>query len=787
MKRTSTIFLLVLFFGGIGLVWFADNSNQLTRVDRIKLSDVVLPELDKVKVQEIRQIEITGGPDPILMQRGEGGSWQLLKPVKTAASRVSAEAMVTGLGLLKRLPMSGTLDGPPESFGLDKPERTIRLFGADSSQPLASLELGKSIKDGRYVRRGSDKAIMIVDSKLVGLADASAKAWRETTLFQGSTFQVEKVKISRPGRPLELEHLSGRWRMILPFRALVEENKAEAIVADLLSMRVPNQSGYVADDVRDFAPYGLDAPALTIEIKTANSPTQTVYIGKPAPRREGAKSEEFYARRGDLNEVILIGNGGFKQLGTDPSTLRSLKLADFAAKRIEFLQITEGGHRSLLQRTKSGWVFKEPTEEPAESADIEKFVEALVESSASQVLEPEKVVEPRLDPPRWAIEAWTSGRDGTQRIGRPETPPDLAIYLGRDDALLKSIFAQIPGDPMILALPDKILDTLPYGHVGFRSRNLLRDDPKKITRLTVRRPDGIFILDAIPGKTSADATKWLMVAPASAPGDPSVIANLVNAMATLRADRLIADRPEDGDREGLNQAVLYVTWRVRTESEGEPVEHRLRVGAPVRGQKDGARYARLDDLPTVFSVSQNFLRLFDQELRDRRPFGQGFKPDRVAKLEFDWPGRDKSLSFVRVPDPLGGPANWKPAGADPGSFPLSRLGPLVAELAGLQTNRYVQYLGEFAPFLGLTPARMTIKITLESPKNEFVLSFGSISPATPDKLAATLERTEDGSVFLLPVEEWGPFIEAPTLPGDLPFPVFSSDPETPSTFKPNAK
>ena len=72
-----------------------------------------------------------------------------------------------------------------------------------------------------------------------------------------------------PGRDLKAtrDREEGRWRLVRPFRTPADESKMEGgprrpggiVVAD-------GEKGFVADDVRDFAPYGLDSPAMTIEL-----------------------------------------------------------------------------------------------------------------------------------------------------------------------------------------------------------------------------------------------------------------------------------------------------------------------------------------------------------------------------------------------------------------------------------------------------------------------------------------------------------------------------------------
>ncbi len=106
------------------------------------------------------------------------------------------------------------------------------------------------------------------------------------------------------------------------------------MVAELSALHVAGgDAGFVADDVRDFKPFGLDPPAMTIEMTPAvkGGKPQVLRVGSAAPGDEG----RLYARRGDEDDVILIEGRGIQDLGTKPNALRSQNVADIVPDRVE--------------------------------------------------------------------------------------------------------------------------------------------------------------------------------------------------------------------------------------------------------------------------------------------------------------------------------------------------------------------------------------------------------------------------------------------------------------------
>src|SRR4051794_19786213 len=149
--QRSTILLLVLFFAGLGALWWADTAKIPTAQQRREMFNRVLPELIDTRLTDLRRLEITREKQPVLaFERRDADRWQMPEPVDTAADPSMVENLVRELKELRKSPDAGTVSGPGSSYGLAPPEATIRVFTAGSRTPLAALEVGKGAGDRRY-------------------------------------------------------------------------------------------------------------------------------------------------------------------------------------------------------------------------------------------------------------------------------------------------------------------------------------------------------------------------------------------------------------------------------------------------------------------------------------------------------------------------------------------------------------------------------------------------------------------------------------------------------------
>lgn len=771
MKNRTTILLLVLFFGGLAGLWLAELARIPTAEDRKLRSVRVLPELIDVPPTAIGRVEILGGPERLVFERRDH-DWRLIEPTDAAADRSRVEALIQTLKNLPKPQGAVPLTGKPSEYGLQPPVRTIRLFGDDPETPLAALEVGKEARDGRYVRPAGSREVEVADAPPFAAIEQPATAWRDRNLVRTPSFDVARIAIESPDHHLAVSREGDRWRVTDPINAPASTPKIDGLLGSLTALRViDGPEGFVKNSVKDFAPYGLNDPAWTIRVaglKTDEIPEDVVQIGKEVPDHPG----DFYARRSDSEDVVIVRGALLDAIETDPRGLRSHRVADLDPSQVDLIRIEAGDAEHLLIRQGDGWQVARPVAGPADSHLVDGLIAELNELVISDLIDPEQAVHSGLESPSAVITVWEGGRpaDGEKATTEPRGKPRLELQLGRRDAGARVLFAREAGDPAILALPFEALEQ-PFGdRLAFLDHRILPELTDPIRRVVIQR-DGLAVALKASEKLR-DFANWRMVEPVEAAVDPRAVAMLDTALANLRADRLIEEGTVDRHAHGFDSPFLIVTWTTGSGTE-DGWEHTLILGEPVfEGAR--ARFAMVEEAPLLFTLGPRLIAVFEAEFHDRNVLS--FDPANVERLVFRGDGRE--AAYRRTRKPFTGGTEWTP---EPDSSP-SRINPseidrFLASLGALQAVRFRQYQGTIPSETGLDATALTITIDLKSGLGTRQLRLGN---ADGDALRlATTATGLSGPVFLVPEpgQPWiAPFRESEAADQELPADPFVSGP-----------
>jgi hypothetical protein len=783
-KHHATILLLTLFFTGLIVLWWAEYAEIPTTQEFEATRGLIFPRLRKVSAAEVRRVEVIqhryedereGQPPTRLVFERRAEGWQMLEPLNAAADPSRIDTLVQNVKNLSSAPDAGTIVEPARNFGLEPPAATVKLFGSEADTPLAALEVGKAVRDRLYVRPIGGTGVEVVDTRLQKGVGEPVSGWRERSIFNLASFQVGGIAVSAPEYTLKAERQEGHWRLLSPIHVLADDLKVEEVLGELTSLRVlAGPEGFVAEDARDLARYGLDAEHATrIELVPAlrRGLPQTLLVGKPAP----GDDDRVYAMRSDQDDVVLVRGADLRRLGADPNALRSKKVADLTPGAASFVRVTTRSGTFEASRSGRGWTLIKPAREPADEQTLSTLLTSLDSLEWSEVFSPDKVRDPGVDPPLVRLEVWQlrpGERPAATPPGEPTNGPRLDLAIGRHDAGKKTVFARLAGDRSVLALPDQLLDVLPETTLAFRERTLVQVGPASVTRLTFDDPQRKLVLGH---PTTGAPNVWQMQEPVVAPADDEAVTKALLVLSNFRALRFVAERPEDLHQYGLDRPSLRVSW---TTSPGasepgagtEPTTTSLVLGSRV--PRSEAWYGRLSTSPLVFTVSDALILPFRAEFRSRQVLR--FPLKQLEKLTLRWPGR--SIAFTHHPTPRGGMADWDlEPGPHPSGVDLSRIHALATDLSKLQTRRYMQYRGPFPPAAGLDHPRFQVEAALKGKAEPIVLRVGNESVA--GEFYATVDPGQEGTLFLVTGPAWSAIITPPSeSSSELPSDVFAPPP-----------
>jgi hypothetical protein len=748
----TTIILIGLFFAGLMAIWGLEYAGVATDKERRLRESRLLPELVDVPEAGVRKLAIEREDERLVFERrGPGaGRWQMIEPIDAAAEPMRLETLVRNLKELRLSLDSGHVPGPEARFGLDPPVATVRLWGEPSStpgkpdEPIATLAIGKTIRDVRYVRPGAAGPIEVADSKLLAAADSPLLDWRQKSVMGVPTFQVTSLAIKRPDTVIRAERgRTGRWRISAPIVTLAAEAKVESLLAALASLRVADGAkGFCADNVRDFAPFGLAPPAVTVELTTtrASDPPLVLEVGKTVP----GHPDRVYVRQADQDDVVMVDGKALSEIPQSALSLRSRQIADIDPAIVTDIQIQTKDLTFALTKDATGWELTSPTREKADTIVARSFLNKLSALETSEFFEPKRIRDSGLSPPEMTIKIWQRAPGAAGAAAQPG-PPAFDLRIGRYDAVRKSVFAQLENDEVILVLPDSILSALPKNSLAFRDHTVLKLSPAEVRKLTITRAGRTEELE--PGSTG-EPNRWRMKKPVAGPGDTRSITAALAVLSELRAEDIVLDSKRDLKQLGLDKPLLEIAW----ESDRA---RRLKVGAVV--PHSSSYYATLDDQPYVFTLPGATLKPFEAEFRDH--VVMTFPPalaERVV-LHWGWPKRTVAIRH-RAASPAGQLEWVDEPGFDAKGIDVSGIGPLVKALSHLETLRYLQYEGAIPAHTGLLRPRLVVEVELGKDESARKLRIGHTANGA---VVFAAEGTADsGPVFVLPARSWDTLISS---------------------------
>jgi hypothetical protein len=790
----TTITLIGFFLAALLALWWLDYSGVPTEAQRRLRAGRVLPQLLDVPEARIGRVEIVRDNQVFEFQRRGSGSWQMTRPIDVAADSSILDTLVRNLKDLRPSAEAGTIAASGEAYGLAPPQVVVQLWAESSSatgsasRPLAVLEVGKAVRDQRYVRAGGTTGIDVVDAKLLGGLHDTPQAYRELNLMPIATFQVTSLVVHRDGMVCKAERAgSGRWRLAEPITVPANGPKIESLLAALSSVRVVDGAkGFAADNVSDFTPFGLDPPQVSIELTTSSHPEGplVLHVGK----KPSDHPDRVYVRRGDQDDVVLVNDRFLSEIPTSNIPLRSQNVSEIDPGAVTEIQIDALKTTFKIELKGDRWMLSAPRSEQADTALVQSLLTTLHGLQTSEFLETAKVPRPELDPPVMTVKVWQksgparrsrSSDPAADRAGSDSGPLALNLRIGRHDVLRKTVFSRLEGDNVILALPDALLEVLPKNQYAYRDLGILALPAASVSRLTLVRDQ---FKDTIlgPDPTSSTPNQWRMLAPVTARADAQAITQLLARLSDLRAESFAADSIGDGKPFGLDRPPVQLSWELesspaasadpsaKSRSPSAASSGRLRIGKRVPG-KAGSLFAALDGQPYVFTLGASAVQPMLAEFHDCQIFS--FPAESVRRLLFHLP--ERTLAFFRTAQSQGGPADWQ---AEPGNeflgLDLSRFTDLVKQIAQLRTPRFVQYDGAILPRTGLSRPRLTIELDMGEGKPPLFLRLGQ---SQGPLLLAAMGQSASGAVFTLPAAAWDALIQSLTPRDEIPVDPFAPE------------
>jgi hypothetical protein len=578
------------------------------------------------------------------------------------------------------------------------------------------------------------------------------------------------------------------------------------LIDDASGLRVETDDDFIAEGVSDAdlaAKYGLEKgkpETLRLEVKVkpaeGDAKTEALLVGKKAPKPVEAKKDDkkdtkkeekkpetppeyYYVRLESENSVARVPAAKVKPLldvMTDPSALRSRDLVNVgAASKIDAIDISAGGSAVKLRQVDNKWTLYHGGARATDDGAVRELVGAFTDKKAWKKFV-DKEVGLDFDKPQAVVSIWIDGvkkeekkdekKDGEKKDAekKEEKKEDKEPALTSDKPTVKLTFGkrerageqylvyvrrEAGEDKSIMAVSDSVLDKVTAGPLTYLDRKLPSfttspfDAVKDVTNLTLVRGGETW---EVAKQKDGDKEVWKIVRPQALAGrsaNEASIGDVLRTLATLRAEKVVAEKPSDGDLDqlyGLKNPATTATVTVKKDDKTEDWVYSFGKQSDTKKSV----YARMNKNDLVFLVPKVTAdHLAAAELRDLTVFNFDIKQVKGAKITVWSNDLGGPVTFTLERN---GDNDWAKKDG-----PITPDGPKVDTfirlLSHLQANKFVTPKPNVDT--GLDVEKKALKVEITVGNETLDLLVGNADPDNKGMLFASSGKLK-GDVFLVP-------------------------------------
>ncbi len=702
-------------------------------------------ELWRVAADEISALRLRpAGQDEYRLAR-QDGSWHIAGPFEATAQATMVEPMVAGLAAprAERFEAAATTD--LKKYGLDDPHLRVALTAGKPEAKERTLLVGKTTEtnaDQRYAKLADSDAIFVVGSKLTASLDHGALDLLDRRLLAVDPTTLERVQVQAM-TPFTLERKGEAWQVTqspapAPFSA--DALTLHTFLAAWSDLQALNFAAY--GPKVDLPKYGLDKPATTLTI-TVQPPeangkkppvqTHTLALGKDV---EGSVGQR-YARLDNGAGVAVLPTFLTRSVARDYLDFVDHSLLKFDAGMMTGLK-RQAGADTLEIAKKDDWHILKPADQKADEKVMQQLADRLRGLRAVRIAAyPAKELKPfGLDAPAAVVTVRVGGDKPMPRVLRIGKPVDAVAGSG-DPATTggraPDRFVQVEGSRAVAVIDGPLAEQLLAAPIRFRDRAIARfADADKL------------LLERGPRKATfanIDGT-WKLTEPIAASAEQTELDDFINALARLRADEMVAEKPADLKPYGLDKP--QTQWHFLS---GTKEVLNLQIGAR---DKIGRCYARLAAGDVVFLLDAATTHRVLAEYRTRTVWATPLDAAQVDGVRFGY--AQNPFSLVKL-DTL-----WQVPGKPDLVVNVQTVNDMLDALSRLKVERYVLDKGADPKLYGLEPPILALDVQTRDGKR--TLHIGR-TEGDSKRYYARIPDKDKSDVFLISEAEGTRIVRAP--------------------------
>ncbi len=404
---------------------------------------------------------------------------------------------------------------------------------------------------------------------------------KQEKLLAVESSHVKSISVSsHDGEVLTCRREGGQWAIVEPKKVAADQSAVDSLVSALTDANIDQA---VEPPPKNLADFGLDQPALTVEISTDTKPEKvTVSLGDDTPTGGGV-----YAQMAGNPRVVILPRFTKTSLDKKIFDLRDKRVLTLDGDQLTRLEVESKGARyTLVKNPEGAWNLDLPPLVRVDRFTVEGLVSRLKSATMQSIVAEEKKSLGRYGFGSPELRVQASGFGGTQTLALGKK--DDGRYYAMNSAL----------DP-VFTLDASFLTQFQKEPDDLRDKDLFSYSTFEVKRVEVAAPSGTRVFE------KGEENKWKQTAPAAKDLDTDKVETLLNDLRDLRAESF--PRGTNLDAFGLAKPGYRFEVRFGDKNEEQTVEA-SKVGEHV--------YARRPSDPVACQVSSSALDDIEKALKE---------------------------------------------------------------------------------------------------------------------------------------------------------------------------
>jgi hypothetical protein len=337
---------------------------------------------------------------------------------------------------------------------------------------------------------------------------------------------ISSITITRGGETVTLEQKDGKWTITQPVTAQANQSTIDSLVSSLTSTKIERTLAASPDEIKSF---GLEQPAVAIEIKLKSGDTQEVKLG--AKDFSGLSA---YAQIAGSNEVALVPASVLTNSDKSLNDLRDKAILGVSQFDIKSISLANENGQISLVKDSGQWALKKPYDAGVEETEMNSFLREVTSAEAEEFVsdKSEDLAKYGLDKPKINLTAQLN--DGSEKT----------LSLGvKDD----NHYAKASTRPEVVKISSSLYEKLNIKPSELRSKEMFKLDKDNLSRIEIKNPNLRLVAEK-----SGD--KWLIKEPADKKDKEAPTFKVVNPFETKAEE--VLDSPSSDVKSKLTKPAV---------------------------------------------------------------------------------------------------------------------------------------------------------------------------------------------------------------------------------------